>query len=68
MPRFSAPPPNSSNRKVLEQRAREAAMPAKPQEKGRWPFVVAHNESPKAEQAPDAADSKQSSSDERGKG
>ncbi|WP_293605808.1 hypothetical protein [Polaromonas sp. UBA4122] len=41
MPRFNVSPPDGDSRKALEQRAREAAMHAIPQKKGRWPFPVA---------------------------
>ena len=40
MPRLKAPAPDVESRKALEQRAREAALPAPPQQKGRWPFPV----------------------------
>lgn len=40
MPRFTAPAPNSESRKALELRARQAALPAAPEGKGRWPFPV----------------------------
>ncbi|MEO6017053.1 MAG: hypothetical protein ABIP46_07335 [Polaromonas sp.] len=40
-------------------------MPAKPQEKGRWPFVVADNEAPRAEREQSAKDNEASA--ERGK-
>ena len=40
MPRLKAPAPDAESRKALEQRAREAALPAQPQQKGRWPFPV----------------------------
>jgi|GEM_PF-738590 len=41
MPRLKAPAPDAESRKALEQRAREAALPTPPQQKGRWPFPVA---------------------------
>lgn len=40
MPRPKVAAPDTESRKALEQRAREAAMPAPPREKGRWPFPV----------------------------
>jgi hypothetical protein len=40
MPRPKVAAPDTENRKALEQRARNAAMPAPPREKGRWPFPV----------------------------
>jgi hypothetical protein len=40
MPRLKAPAPDAESRKALEQRAREAALPAPPEQKGRWPFPV----------------------------
>jgi hypothetical protein len=40
MPRLKAPAPDVESRKALEQRAREATLPAQPQQKGRWPFPV----------------------------
>jgi hypothetical protein len=40
MPRLKAPAPDAESRKALEQRAREAALPAPPKQKGRWPFPV----------------------------
>jgi hypothetical protein len=40
MPRLKAPAPDAESRRALEQRAREAALPAPPQQKGRWPFPV----------------------------
>jgi hypothetical protein len=40
MPRLKAPAPDAESRKALEQRAREAALPAAPVQKGRWPFPV----------------------------
>ncbi|WP_309678771.1 hypothetical protein [Polaromonas sp.] len=49
MPRFHAindplPPlptlTSGDSRKAIEQRAREAAMPPSPAQKGRWPFPV----------------------------
>jgi hypothetical protein len=40
MPRLKAPAPDAESRKALEQRAREAALPAPPQQTGRWPFPV----------------------------
>ncbi|SFU40105.1 hypothetical protein SAMN05216350_101759 [Polaromonas sp. YR568] len=44
MPRLKAPAPDAESRKALEQRAREAAKPAPPAQKGRWPFSVQDNE------------------------
>lgn len=48
MPRINDPsqycPPDSDKRKALEKRAREAAKPAVPEEKGRWPFPVNVNQ------------------------
>jgi len=44
MPRLKAPAPDAESRKALEQRAREAALPAAPQQKGRWPFPVTDNQ------------------------
>ena len=38
MSRFNAPPPNGDSRKMIEQRARDAARPAVPEKKGTWPF------------------------------
>ena len=38
MSRFNAPPPNGDSRKIIEQRAREAARPQTPEKKGTWPF------------------------------
>jgi hypothetical protein len=38
MPRFAQAAPDSDSRKALEERARAAASPAAPEEKGRWPF------------------------------
>lgn len=38
MSRFNAPPPNGDSRKMIEQRARDAARPAAPEKKGTWPF------------------------------
>lgn len=32
--------PNGDSRKAIEQRAREAAAPPSPAQKGRWPFPV----------------------------
>jgi len=40
MPRLKVPAPDAESRKALEQRAREAAKPAPPEQKGRWPFSV----------------------------
>ncbi len=40
MPRLKVPAPDAESRKALEQRAREAAKPALPEQKGRWPFSV----------------------------
>lgn len=40
MPRFTAPAPNAESRKALEQRARQASMPASADQKKRWPFSV----------------------------
>ena len=40
MSRFNAPPPNGDIRKMIEQRAREAARPAEPEKKGSWPFCA----------------------------
>lgn len=62
MPRLNDPsqfcPPDSDSRKALEKRAREAAKPALPQEKGRWPFPVNVNQpagnAPAADTGPDA--------------
>ncbi|MFC5519562.1 hypothetical protein [Polaromonas jejuensis] len=42
MPRFTAPPPNGDSRQALQKRARDARLPAAPEEKGRWPFSVAN--------------------------
>ena len=59
MPRFTAPPPNAANRKALEERARQAAMPAAPEQKGRWPFPVADSQNPASpEKHDDSADGK----------
>jgi hypothetical protein len=44
MPRLKAPAPDAESRKALEQRAREAALPAAPVQKGRWPFPVTDNQ------------------------
>jgi hypothetical protein len=38
MPRLKVPAPDAESRKALELRAREAAKPAPPEQKGRWPF------------------------------
>jgi hypothetical protein len=38
MPRFAQAAPDSDSRKAIEERARAAASPATPEEKGRWPF------------------------------
>jgi hypothetical protein len=40
MPRLKVPAPDAESRKALEQRAREAAKPVPPEQKGRWPFSV----------------------------
>jgi hypothetical protein len=42
------------DRKAIEQRAREAAMPAPVEEKGRWPFPLKDiaGDSPRSEDAP----------------
>ncbi len=55
MPRPTRRPLASSaadiDRKEIERRAREAAMPAKTEEKGRWPFSpgdAAKDESPRS--------------------
>ena len=40
MSRFNAPPPNGDSRKMIEQRARDAARPAAPEKKGTWPFLA----------------------------
>ncbi|MEO7888238.1 MAG: hypothetical protein ABI893_06520 [Polaromonas sp.] len=44
MPRLKVAAPDAENRKALQQRAREAAMPAQPREKGRWPFPVSDDQ------------------------
>ena len=44
MPRLQVAAPDTENRKALERRAREAAMPAPPREKARWPFPVSDDQ------------------------
>jgi hypothetical protein len=44
MPRLKVPAPDAESRKALEQRAREAAKPVPPEQKGRWPFSVQDNQ------------------------
>ncbi len=44
MPRLKVPTPEVESRKALEQRAREAAKPLPPEQKGRWPFSVQDNQ------------------------
>ncbi len=44
MPRLKVPAPDAESRKALEQRAREAAKPVQPEQKGRWPFSVQDNQ------------------------
>ena len=34
----SAPPPNTADRKALQERAREASRPVAPEERVSWPF------------------------------
>jgi hypothetical protein len=58
MPRLKAPAPDAESRKALEQRAREAALPAPPEQKGRWPFPVTDDQP-----AGEARDSKGESPD-----
>ena len=41
MPRFAQAAPDRDSRKALEERARTAASPAAPEQKGRWPFPAA---------------------------
>jgi hypothetical protein len=38
MPKLKVPASDVESRKALEQRAREAAKPLPPEQKGRWPF------------------------------
>jgi len=38
MPRFAQPAPDRDARKAIEERARAAANPVAPAQKGRWPF------------------------------
>ena len=46
MSRFNAPPPNGDSRKMIEQRARDAARPAAPEKKATWPFpAIQHPQS-----------------------
>lgn len=43
MPRlniFSPPLPKDENRSAIEQRARQAATPVVPKDKGKWPFPI----------------------------
>ena len=42
MSRFAAPNRNDESRKALEERARQAAMPASVEGKRKWPFPVAN--------------------------
>ena len=44
MPRFAEPARNDESRKALEERARQAAMPASVKEKRKWPFPVANDD------------------------
>jgi len=60
MPRLKAPAPDAESRKALEQRAREAVLPAPPQQKGRWPFPVSDDQP-----AGEAGDNKRESPDEK---
>jgi len=60
MPRLKAPAPDAESRKALEQRAREAVLPAPPRQKGRWPFPV-NDEQPAGE----AGDGQRESPDDK---